>query len=105
MIDRSEMALDLLKCETEYQFAKVQLVEKLLTAYEHIYDPLESVRCLQMIVDLMGQRPRLNMEASFYSDSYDCETKLLQEKQKFYHDLIDLQMDVENEENKAAFDF
>lgn len=45
------------------------------------------------------------MEASFYSDSYDCETKLLQEKQKFYHDLIDLQMDVENEENKAAFDF
>lgn len=23
MIDRSEMALDLLKCETEYQFAKV----------------------------------------------------------------------------------
>ena len=54
MIDRSEIALDLLKRETEYQFAKVQLVEKLLTSYEHIYDPLESVRSLQMIVDLMG---------------------------------------------------
>ena len=49
------------------------LVEKLLESYEHIYDPLESVRCLQMIVDEIAKRPRINMEASFYSDSYDCE--------------------------------
>ena len=51
MIDRPEIAIDLLKKELDYQFAKVLLVERLLESYEHIYDPLESVRCLQMIVD------------------------------------------------------
>ena len=38
--------MDLLKNELDYQFSKVRLIEKLLEAYEHIYDPLESVRCL-----------------------------------------------------------
>ena len=46
MIDRSEIAIDLLKHELDFQFAKVKLIEKLLESYEHIYDPLESVRCL-----------------------------------------------------------
>ena len=105
MIDRQEIAIDLLKNELDYQFAKVELVEKLLESYEHIYDPLESVRCLQMIVDAMATRPRINTEASMYSDSYDCEIKLLQEKTKFFSDLIALQSDHEKEENMSAFDF
>ena len=105
MIDRQEIALDLLKCELDFQFRKVTLVEKLLESYEHIYDPLESVRCLQMIVDAMAQRPRINMEASFYSDSYDSENLLLDEKIRFFNNLIDLQTSHEKEENKSAFDF
>lgn len=105
MIDRQEIALDLLKCELDFQFRKVTLVEKLLESYEHIYDPLESVRCLQMIVDAMAQRPRINMEASFYSDSYDSENLLLDEKIRFFGNLIDLQTSHEKEENKSAFDF
>ena len=59
-------------------------------SYEHIYDPLESVRCLQMIVDIMAQRPRLNMEASFYQDSYDSEIKVLHEKHALFSSLIEL---------------
>jgi hypothetical protein len=90
MIDRPEIVLDLLKNELDFQFSKVKLIEKLLEAYEHIYDPLESVRCLQMIVDIMAQRPRLNMEASFYSDAYDSEIKVLEEKHRFFSDLIEL---------------
>ena len=77
MIDRFEIAADLLKLELDFQFAKVKLVEKLLESYEHIYDPLESVRALQMIVDVMAQRPRINLEASLYTDSYEAETRLL----------------------------
>ena len=46
MIDRSEIAIDLLKNELDFQFAKVKLIEKLLESYEHIYDPLQSVRSL-----------------------------------------------------------
>ena len=43
----------------------------------------------------MATRPRLNTEASMYNDSYDAETKLLQEKTKFFSDLIMLQRDHE----------
>ena len=45
------------------------------------------------------------MEASFYSDSYDCENQLLDEKIKFFTKLTDLQTSHEKEENKSAFDF
>ena len=105
MIDRPEMALDLLKCELNFQFSKVKLIEKLLEVYEHIYDPLESVRCLQMIVDTMAHRPRINMEASMYNDSYDCETKLMVEKEAFFSDVVRLQTNIEKQENQAAYDF
>ena len=54
MIDRFEIAFDLYNLELDYQFTKVKLVEKLMESYEHVYDPLESVRCLQMIVDVMA---------------------------------------------------
>ena len=40
-----------------------------------------------------------------YNDSYDAETKLLQEKTKFFSDLIMLQRDHEQQENQQAFDF
>lgn len=99
MIDRSEIAIDLLKNELDFQFAKVKLIEKLLESYEHIYDPLQSVRSLQMIVDIMAQRPRMNMDASFYSDSYDCEIKVLNEKFNFFSGVIELQTDIEKQEN------
>ena len=48
-----------------------------MEAYKHIYDPLESMRVLQMIVDLIAERPRLNLEAAMYSESYDSEIQLL----------------------------
>ena len=43
-----------------------------------------------MIVDAMALRPRLNMEASFYSDSYDSESLVLDEKISFFNNLIEL---------------
>ena len=55
---------------------------------------------MQMIVDVMAQRPRLNMDASMYSDSYDSEIKVLEEKVKFFTTVTELQTDIEKEENK-----
>ena len=49
----------------------------MLEAYENIYDPLESVRTLQQIVDLMALRPRLNFDAFSYAESYDTEIEVL----------------------------
>jgi hypothetical protein len=46
--------VELYKAELEFQFAKVMLVESIMEAYEHILDPLEHIRTLQMIVDVMA---------------------------------------------------
>lgn len=51
-----------------------------MEVYEHTYDPLESVRILQIIADLIVSRPRLNMEASMYCESYMAETEALVER-------------------------
>ena len=55
-----------------------------MEAYEHICDPLESMRVLQMIVDLIAERPRLNTEASMYTESYDSEIMLMNAKANLY---------------------
>lgn len=47
LVDRAEISRDLFEKELEFQFEKVRLIEKMLEAYENIYDPLESVRTLQ----------------------------------------------------------
>ena len=54
LIDRSEIVVVLYQAELEFQFAKVMLVESIMEAYEHILDPLEHIRTLQMIVDVMA---------------------------------------------------
>ena len=105
MIDRAEIAHDLFAKESRFQFAKVQLVELLLEAYENTYDPLESVRVLQQIVDTMGLRPRLNMEATFYTESYESEIDVLENRHSFFKEVIDLQKSVEEEENAKNFRF
>ena len=105
MIDRAEIACDLFQKEFRFQFAKVKLIEQLLETYEHTFDPLESVRILQHIVDTMAVRPRLNMEATFYTEAYEGEIELLENKHMFFKEMIDLQKSVEEEENMQVFKF
>ena len=44
-----------------------------MEAYEHITDPLEQQRLMQIITDLMARRPRLNLQATYFIDSYTAE--------------------------------
>ncbi len=76
-VDRGEMALQLINKEWEFSFQKVLLIEQYLEAYEHTSDPLEQVRIVQMIADLMSQRPRLNLEGTYFQDSYQNEIDVL----------------------------
>ena len=71
-----------------------------MQAYEHIYDPLESTRTLQAIVDIMAQRPRVNTDASLYVDSYEIETKIIKEKTQFFQEFLTLQKEIETEANE-----
>lgn len=53
----------------------------------------------------MGLRPRLNMEGTFYTEAYENEIELLENKYLFYREFIDLQKNVENDENSQVFKF
>ena len=64
------------------------LVETLLQVYEHTSDPLESVRILQIIADTMALRPRINLDATYFRDSYAAEINVLREKLELYRELI-----------------
>jgi hypothetical protein len=48
-----------------------------MESYEHMSDPLEQQRLIQIVVDLMAQRPRLNLTASYFTDSYEAENLCL----------------------------
>jgi hypothetical protein len=61
LIDRVEVLADLTDLETEYQFLKAQLVMAYLDALEHSCDLLAQQRLMQVIVDIMAWRPRLDL--------------------------------------------
>ena len=63
--------------ESQFQFKKVKLVMCYLEAYEHISDPLEQQRAMQVITDIMARRPRLNLYASYFRDAYEAEFRCL----------------------------
>lgn len=100
MLDRGEVAYQLLEFELQLQLAKASLVETLMEVYEHTYDPLESVRVLQIIADTMAIRPRVNLDATYFQDSYQSEIQLLKDKAQFYKELVNLQQENEMKENE-----
>lgn len=66
------------------------LVEQLLEVFEHTIDPLESVRVMQQIIDVMALRPRLNLESTLYKESYENEIEVLKQKRLFFEEFIQL---------------
>lgn len=70
---------------------KASLIETLLEAYEHTCDPLESVRVLQVVVDTMAVRPRVNLEATYFRDSYTEEIALIRERHLLYKEVLEVQ--------------
>ena len=49
-----------------------------LECYEHTFDTLEQQQLIQLIIDLMAKRPRINLEANTFIDSYKVEVASLQ---------------------------
>jgi hypothetical protein len=99
MLDRGEVALHLFEQELELQLTKASLIESLLEAYEHTCDPLESVRVLQVIADTMAVRPRVNLEATYFRDSYRSEIAVMRERVKLYQEVLEIQTRTERAQN------
>ena len=49
-----------------------------MECYEHIVDPLEQQRLMQVVTDIMARRPRLNLNASYFKDAYVAENECLE---------------------------
>lgn len=75
--DRLECLSDILFYESSFQFKKVKLCMAHLECYEHIVDPLEQQRLMQVVTDIMARRPRLNLQANYFRDSYIAELDCL----------------------------
>jgi hypothetical protein len=44
-----------------------------MECYEHVTDPLEQQKLMQVITDIMARRPRLNLNANYFLDAYEAE--------------------------------
>ena len=76
-VDRFALAKEICDCEEEYQRAKLRLCLCYLDCLEHTSDLLEQQRTIQIIIDLMAKRPRINLSANHFRDSYKAETEAL----------------------------
>ena len=93
--------MELYKAELEFQFAKVMLVESIMEAFEHILDPLEYIRTLQIIVDVMAQRPIINVQSNLFDESYASETKAVNLNCELFKDFISMQKEIETNQNRT----
>jgi hypothetical protein len=101
-VDRLRILDEVLACENEYQEAKLELVQTLLEAYEHVTDILEQQRLVQAIVDEMAKRPRLNLMGTHFKDSYRAEVECMQTKSQLVRDVIRMIMKDEFKINTAT---
>ncbi len=99
--DRMQILDDLLCNEAAFQFKKVRLVQVYMEAYEHISDPLEQQRLMQIVTDIMARRPRLNLQACYFLDSYAAELALLDKEHELISMLVDTQISLEKTESKS----
>jgi hypothetical protein len=48
-----------------------------MECYEHVCDPLEQQRLMQVVTDLMARRPRIDLHAGYFRDAYQAEIECL----------------------------
>lgn len=88
-----------LQLEVKYQEEKLNLLLTYLECYEHVSDILCQQRMVQIMVDEMARRPRLNLQSTHFKDSIETEIALLQERNEFMQELLRMLMKHEFQEN------
>ena len=77
-VDRLGILREALYWEELYQKAKLQLALQYMECYDHTCDSLEQQRLIQIVVDLLAKRPRMNLAANHFKDSYRAEIDALE---------------------------
>lgn len=102
IVDRLKILDEALHCESRFQEAKSHLVAAYLECFEHSSDCLEQQRLVQAMVDEMAKRPKLNLSATHFRDSYEAEIECLELKTKLMRELMAMLMDAERQENLST---
>lgn len=104
-VDRLRILEDVMKYENEFQEAKLELVQLMMECYEHTADVLEQQRLIQVVVDEMAKRPRLNLAASHFKDSYKAEIDCVKEKTQLIRDVMRTIMKDEYKVNNSTREY
>ena len=59
---------------------------------------------MQIVTDLMARRPRLNLQANYFTDSYAAESECLDNQLELVKVLIKNQINLERTQNKMLQD-
>lgn len=101
-IDRLGVVKEICEYEEKYQRAKLHLCMCYLECYEHTCDTLEQHRTIQILIDLMAKRPRINLAANHFRDSYKAEIEALEYQVQIMKEFIAMQMDNEFKVNNEV---
>ena len=91
-VDRQAMLMEILDLESDFQKSKLELCLAYMECYAHTCDGLEQQRLIQIVVDLMAKRPRINFQANHFRDSYRTECELTRTQTKLVREFINMQM-------------
>ena len=59
-----------------------------MEVYEHTCDIVEQQRIVQIIVDIMAKRPRLNIDSTHFIDSYKSEIKCIDTMRELISEIV-----------------
>ena len=103
-IDRTQVILDLFLNEFDYLYAKFEFISELMTIYDNTTDIFKQKKLMHQIINVMSERPLLDLDYHYFTGSYMVETELLRKKAAFMHILIDYQKKMELNENRQLYD-
>ena len=101
-VDRLRILEEAIEFEQIYQEHKLTLVESYMECFDHTSDLLEQQRLVQVIVDEMARRPRLNLKATHFRDSYRVEIDCIKQKYSLVRAIIDILKEAEYKENNST---
>lgn len=109
IIDRVSCLELLMKYEAKYQYKKAELVRLYMETYEHVIDPVpgtgEMERFIQLVTDIMAERPRLNLDSNSFEDSYKLEIEILEKKIEILQNIVRFQITQEKKINANICDY
>ncbi|KAH7830212.1 uncharacterized protein MONOS_4351 [Monocercomonoides exilis] len=85
LFDRQAMLSDILECEALFQRSKRKVVDLYVEAYECCCDPNERKALARLIIDLLALRPRIDLSAQSFVDSYATEIICLEMQFNLLH--------------------